>query len=54
MSRMKNEWDDKRKLPWMIKLMDNDTTNRIRLTIKKKKDWKKGGFSEKRANFNDI
>lgn len=52
-SRMNNKLDENRKLPWMIKVIGNDTTNRIRLT-KNKKRLKKGGFSEKRANNNDI
>jgi len=52
-SRMNNKLDDNRKLPWMIKVIGNGTTNRIRLT-KNKKILKKGGFSEKRAYCNDI
>lgn len=40
----------------MIKVMGDDTSNRIQeiSLAKKKKIEKKGGFSEKRANFDDI
>jgi len=50
MSGMNNDGDDKRKLPWMIKVMGDDTSNRIQeisLTKKKKKLKKKVDFLKK-------